>query len=112
MIDFKGKVALITGGSRGIGRSCVLSLARYGCDIAINYHRNGSAAEETVGNAHDAGVTAHAYQADISRPDKTQTLVESVIDFIRDGRLVDTEGFEGLAARNADFSRMVELSRL
>lgn len=80
MIDFKGKVALVTGGSRGIGRSCALALARHGCDVAINYHRNGSAAEETVGKARDTGVTAHAFQADISRQDEIRTLIESVIE--------------------------------
>ncbi|OGQ17891.1 MAG: enoyl-[acyl-carrier-protein] reductase [Deltaproteobacteria bacterium RIFCSPHIGHO2_02_FULL_40_11] len=48
MIDLKGKKALITGGSRGIGRAIALTLSKAGCQVAINYFRNKKAVEETA----------------------------------------------------------------
>jgi len=47
-IDLKGKKALITGGSRGIGRAIAAKLSEAGCDVAINYLRNKKAADETI----------------------------------------------------------------
>ena len=47
-IDLKGKKALVTGGSRGIGRAIAVRLANAGCDVAINYLRNKGPAQETA----------------------------------------------------------------
>ncbi|MCA8940569.1 MAG: SDR family oxidoreductase, partial [Planctomycetes bacterium] len=48
MIDLKGQKALVTGGTRGIGKAIALELAKHGCDVALNYLRNRAAAAETA----------------------------------------------------------------
>lgn len=61
-----GRVALVTGGSRGIGRGICVALAREGVRVAVNYLANAKAAEETVRLVAEAGGTARAYQADVA----------------------------------------------
>ncbi len=48
MIDLSGKVAMITGSSRGIGRGCALEMARAGADIYVNYHSHGDEAQQVA----------------------------------------------------------------
>ncbi|MEX1253016.1 MAG: SDR family oxidoreductase [Dehalococcoidia bacterium] len=62
---FAGKVALVTGGSRGIGRACVLKLAQLGADVAVNYSRSAEDAEATAHEAAALGVRAATLQADM-----------------------------------------------
>jgi len=76
MVDLKGKVALVTGGSRGIGRAIALRLAENGCDIAINYMRNKRAAEETVAELTAKGVTARAYKANVGDEEQLHQMFE------------------------------------
>ena len=54
-IDLEGKTALVTGGSRGIGREISLKLAEAGCDIAVNYYKNRKKAEEVSGQIESSG---------------------------------------------------------
>ena len=68
--------ALVTGGSRGIGRGIVLALARDGFDVVINYARNADAAEEVRKQAQDMGVKAIAMQADIASSPARKRLVD------------------------------------
>lgn len=68
MKRFEGKIALVTGGSRGIGRAISLGLASEGADIAINYIKNEEAAAETVAEIETLGRKAFAIQADVSDP--------------------------------------------
>src|SRR5215204_2543030 len=68
-----GKVAFITGGSRGIGRAIALKLASAGCDLAIIYHNSHDEAEAVCEQVRQAGRKAQAIQADVSDP-------ESLID--------------------------------
>jgi len=63
-----GKVALVTGGARGIGRAIALKLAREGCDVAIAYHNSHEEAERVVQTIRDLGRRALAAQADVSDP--------------------------------------------
>ncbi len=65
----EGQTAVVTGGSRGIGRAIVLELARRGADVVINYRGNAEAAEQTAEDARTYGVTALTVQADISTED-------------------------------------------
>jgi len=76
MLD--GKIALVTGGSRGIGRSVSLALAEEGADIAVNYHSNPQAAEEVCAEIKKLGSRAHAYQANIANDDENHRMVQQV----------------------------------
>ena len=62
----KGKIALVTGGSRGIGRAIALKLAEAGCDVAVLYAGRKDAAEETVNQLQGLGVRAICVQCDVS----------------------------------------------
>ncbi len=64
-----GKTALITGGSRGIGRAIALKLGRAGCDVAILYHNSHEEAEEVCSTLRTLGRRAQAIQADVSDPE-------------------------------------------
>ena len=65
MGEFSGKIALVTGGSRGIGRETVLRLAAAGALVGVHYGGNADAAAETVRLVEAAGGTAFAVQADL-----------------------------------------------
>ena len=67
-MPFDGKVALVTGGSRGIGRAIALELARRGADIAFNYLRNHKAAHETQREIEDLGVRCLRVRAHLGDP--------------------------------------------
>ena len=73
-----GKVALVTGGSRGIGRAIALRLASSGHQVAVNYASNAAAAEETVGAIESAGGRAIAYGADVSHEDQVEEMFAKV----------------------------------
>jgi 3-oxoacyl-[acyl-carrier protein] reductase len=66
MFDLTGKVALVTGASRGLGRAIALAFAGQGADVAVNYRDNAAAAEEVVGQIRGMGRQAEAIQGDTS----------------------------------------------
>ena len=71
-----GRVALVTGGSRGIGRATCLALAEHGAAVAVHYHRQAQAANEAVESIRHAGGHAIALQADVSDSAAIIALVE------------------------------------
>jgi len=73
-----GQVALVTGGSRGIGRAIALELAKQGATVAVNYHSNADAANSVVSEIEGMGGKAKAYQADVSDYDQSKAMVEQV----------------------------------
>jgi 3-oxoacyl-[acyl-carrier protein] reductase len=85
MSTLNGKVALVTGGGRGIGKSIVLALSRAGASVAFTYKSSGPAAEELVRQITAAGGKAAAYQADAASHAESVRVVESVISTL--GRL-------------------------
>lgn len=75
---FAGRVALVTGGSRGIGRACVERLARGGADVAINYCSHESAATDTAVWVRQQGQRALTVQADVSEPAAVTAMVAQI----------------------------------
>jgi len=80
LISLRGKRALITGGSRGIGAATVRLLARAGADVVVGYHKRSRDAEVVVENARSTGVRAVAVAADVATKDGADDLVRAVID--------------------------------
>jgi acetoacetyl-CoA reductase len=80
MVKLDGKVAIVTGGSRGIGTSISRELAANGVKVVINYNTSREAAEQVVRDIEDAGGTAFASQADVSDIAQSRILVEDAIN--------------------------------
>ncbi len=76
MIDLTGKVALITGASRGIGRGCAEQMARCGADVAINYRSHGDEADEVADVVRSLGHRASTFGADVSDRAAVDAMVE------------------------------------
>ena len=74
--EFKGKVALITGASRGIGRAIAIELAKNGANIAINYNSNLKAAKETQKLVSKTGVKSEIIKADVSKEKSIKSLIK------------------------------------
>ncbi|KWX85522.1 3-oxoacyl-ACP reductase [Paenibacillus riograndensis] len=76
----KGQTALVTGGSRGIGRSIALQLAEHGVKVAVNYSGNEAAAQETVARIIELGSEAIAIRGDVGNSQQAESMVKEVID--------------------------------
>ena len=75
-----GKVALVSGGSRGIGRAIVELFAHDGMDVVFFYRDNAAAAQEVVAAVQAAGGKAEAMQADVTNADAVNAAVEKIVD--------------------------------
>jgi len=74
----KGRVALVTGSSRGIGRAIALKLAEQGADVIINFFRRRQAAEQTAKDIESLGVTAKVIKANVGDPDKIDEMFDII----------------------------------
>lgn len=74
-----GRVALVTGASRGIGRAIAIALAEAGAKVAVNYHLQAQAAEETVAAIAGRGGTAITCQADVGQAEAVEGMVREVL---------------------------------
>ncbi len=79
-MSVKGRLALVTGGSRGVGKAISLGLAADGADIAVNYSRNAEAAEETVEEIRAMGRKANAYQASVQNFEQDEDMVRQITE--------------------------------
>jgi enoyl-[acyl-carrier protein] reductase III len=77
-VSLNGKHALITGGSRGIGRGIALKLAESGVKVAVHYYQNEAAAKDTLAEVRKHGSDGVLVQADVTRPDEITRMVEKV----------------------------------
>ena len=80
MIDLSGRVALVTGGSRGIGRACALRLAEAGADVIVNYVTSKGAAMQLAEQIDAMGRQAFVVKADVSQEDDVQSMIEFIED--------------------------------
>lgn len=77
-MNLQGKVAIVTGGSMGIGRAIALDLAAHGADVAINYRKHADEASRIVGEMERLGRRGLAVQADVASFDDAQRMVDTV----------------------------------
>jgi NAD(P)-dependent dehydrogenase (short-subunit alcohol dehydrogenase family) len=77
-MSLRGKHALITGSSRGIGRGIALKLAEHGVKVAVHYYKNKEAAEDTLAKVRERGADGFAVPADVSRPEEIRRMFNQV----------------------------------
>jgi NAD(P)-dependent dehydrogenase (short-subunit alcohol dehydrogenase family) len=114
-VSLTGRVALVTGGSRGIGRAIALSLAEAGADVAVNYRRDEGAAKETVAAIEKLGRKARAYSASVENWDEDVAMVADVLkDFGAIGILVNNAGIasRGQSVADTDPAEMERVVRV
>jgi 3-oxoacyl-[acyl-carrier protein] reductase len=114
-ISLKGRTALVTGASRGIGRAIALSLAEAGADVAVNYRRDEAAAEETVREIKAMGRKAKAYSASVENWDEDVAMVAGVLeDFGGIGILINNAGIasRGQSVADTDPAEMERVVRV
>ncbi|MGB4839067.1 MAG: glucose 1-dehydrogenase [Saprospiraceae bacterium] len=99
MIKFNGKVAVVTGGSRDIGRAISVKLAKEGARVVVNYHSSESGAKETVDEILSFGGMAIAVKADVSKVDEIQLLKEKTVEAFGDKIDILVNNAGGLFAR-------------
>ena len=78
--DLKGKKALVTGGSRGIGRAIAVKLAEAGADVAINYLRKVSSADKTAELIREQGREAMIVKANVANEDHLKNMFDEIKD--------------------------------
>ncbi len=79
MIDLSGKHAVVTGGSRGLGRAIGLRLAQQGADVCFSYRGNAEAADRTAGEVRAFGRVALAHQGDVTDPASAELLIKAAL---------------------------------
>ena len=91
----ESKVAVVTGGSRGIGRAICQSFAENGCNVAFTYNNSKESAENLVSDLNDLGIKSISYKSDASNYDDSVKLVDNVIsDFGKIDILVNNAGIK------------------
>jgi 3-oxoacyl-[acyl-carrier protein] reductase len=102
-VRLKGKVAVITGSSRGIGRAVALAYAKEGASVVVNYISNREAAGEVVAAIREMGSRAVAFRLDVAQASEAEALVQ---------KAVDEFGGIDILVNNAGFSRPAMLLKM
>lgn len=115
MIDLNGKVALITGGSRGIGKAIAIKLASYKANIVINYTSNKEHALKVKEEIESYGVKSIVIKCDVSKSDEVNNMIEEVVkEFGQIDILVNNAGItrDGLLMRmkEEDFDSVIDIN--
>ena len=99
--SLSGKVALITGASRGIGKEIALELSRLGAEVFINYSSSDAKAEEVVNSIKNSGGKAHKLKFDVSKEDSVSSAFEEIIKIGTIDILINNAGItrDGLLMR-------------
>lgn len=109
------RVAVVTGGSRGIGRACALRLAEAGCDIAVLYAGNDEAARETVEAVEALGRRAHAWKCDVANAEECAAVCKEVaselgcVDVLVNNAGVTRDNLLG-RIKDDDFDRVIDVN--
>ncbi|MBS6023806.1 MAG: 3-oxoacyl-[acyl-carrier-protein] reductase [Paeniclostridium sordellii] len=115
MMDLNGKVALITGGSRGIGKAIAIKLASYKANIVINYTSNKEHALKVKEEIESYGVKSIVIKCDVSKSDEVNNMIEEVVkEFGQIDILVNNAGItrDGLLMRmkEEDFDSVIDIN--
>ena len=113
-LDLDGKVVLVTGSARDVGREIALAFAAEGATVAVNYNNSANAAGSVVGEITESGGTAKTYRADVSDLQAVRTMVDAIIgDYGRIDVLVNNAGFvepkQFLKSGPEDWKRQIDI---
>ncbi|MBQ3584983.1 MAG: 3-oxoacyl-[Lachnospiraceae bacterium] len=111
-MELKEQTAVVTGASRGIGRTIAVELAKCGANVVVNYSGNEAAANETVKMCEEAGGKAIAIKADVSKTEECEAMMEqAVAEFGKIDILVNNAGITRdkllMAMKEADFDDVI-----
>jgi len=103
--EFTGKTALVTGGSKGIGRAICIELARCGCRVIVNYRSDEAGATETLSGVQAAGGEGLISRFDVTDPDATSqaldaVLAEAPVDILVNNAGINSDGLFIMMSRN------------
>ncbi|MGJ8562540.1 MAG: SDR family NAD(P)-dependent oxidoreductase [Alphaproteobacteria bacterium] len=99
MTNLSGKTAIVTGGTRDIGRSCSIKLAAAGANVVVNYHSNKAAGEETIAAIEKAGGKAILVKGDMTKKADVDAVVAQAREAFGDDIHVLVNNVGGLVAR-------------
>lgn len=112
-MDLKGRTAVVTGASRGIGRAIAVELSKCGADVVVNYSGNEAAADETVKLCMEYGTKAIAVKADVSKSEECSMMIDKTIEeFGKIDILVNNAGITRdkllMAMSESDFTDVID----